>query len=584
MKYFLQYILCGLSITFSIQTVTAQEYNSILNKNRKEWHDYIHKRFYTNWELRNDSVALFKEASKLRKEAKRANDVQLFLETEFLELNYLSSKNYTYYLKEIEELKQKIDKEGIGQLQARVRQAIGLHHFYETQNYVKAIENLTDSYQYIKTLTDVDLPDKQELLFNIGVIHYLIGYDYTALEYLDLAQKMPVGEYYPQLPLNIMNTKGMIYLAKDRGEEALKMFNQVYLIAEKQKQEIWTKVALNNLAKTYFYQKKYDKALSYLGWEDFQTTNDLERLNIQLKKHILLSLVYIETDRKDYALKEVEKIKKSLNSLQTTKGIDDLEQIFYLRSYAESQKGAYQEAYKLLDSALILTNEMHRIKSAELIKKHEDKENIEKYFRHKAEIENQKKINVIVWTGAVFVVILLLIIFMISIQKQKIIHNQKQIKLELEKKQIKLELDNAIQKLDQLTASFLEKNKEIQQYQEELNLIEQHPEKNEQTIERINHLNNLLSEAIITDEKWIQFKRAFEKVHQNFIPGLKTKLPLLSEAEIRYVVLRKLNLSSKEIAALLGIQPDSIRLYRHRILKKHQIENNDVLGEIISDL
>lgn len=584
MKCFLQPIFCCFAAIFFIQNIQAQEYNSILNKSRKEWHNYIHRKFYISLELRADSVAYFNEVSELRKAAKQANDIQLILETDFLKYNYLSSRNYPKYLEEIDLLQQKADEAGIGQLQARIRQAIGLHHFYETQNYVKAIQYLSDSYQYIKDLTDVDLPDKQELLFNIGFIYYLIGYEYTALEYLGLAQNAPIGDYYSQLPLNIMNTKGMIYLARDRVEEALEMFNQIYLITEKSNQEIWRNVSLNNLAKTYFYKKEYDKALSYLNWKDFQTPIDLERLNIQLKRQILLSLIYIETAQQENALREIKKIDKLLENFPNTKGIDDLEQIFYLKSYAENEKGAYQKAYQLLDSALTLTNEMHKIKNAELIKKHEDKENIEKYFRHKAEIENQKKINLIVWIGAISVVILLVIIFMISIQKQKIMHNQKRIKLELEKKQIEIELDNAIQKLDQLTTSFLEKNNEVQQYQEELRRIEQNPEKNEQIIERINHLNNLLSQAIITDEKWIQFKRAFEKVHQNFIPRLKAKLPLISEAETRYVVLKKLNLSSKEIASILGIQPDSIRLYRYRILKKHQIKNDTTLEDIISEL
>src|SRR5690606_27136788 len=189
-------------------------------------------------------------------------------------------------------------------------------------------------------------------------------------------------------------------------------------------------VSMNNLAKTYYQQYQFNKALQYLRWEDFQDTSDLERLNIQLKKQILLSFIYIATNKEERALIEIQKLEKILSNHKTTKGIDDLEHIYYLRAYAENQKGAYKRAYELLDSALVLTNEAHQIKNAELIKKHEDKENIEKYFRHKTEIENQKKINTIIWVGAICVVVLLFIIFMISTQKQKILHRQKQIQLE----------------------------------------------------------------------------------------------------------------------------------------------------------
>src|SRR5690606_132670 len=95
------------------------------------------------------------------------------------------------------------------------------------------------------------------------------------------------------------------------------------------------------------------------------------------------------------------------------------------------------------------------------------------------------------------------------------------------------------------------------------------------------HLRKLMSAAIITDEKWIEFKKAFEKVHHNYIDNLKKKLPHLTEAEVRYLVLRKLNLTPKEIAALLAIQPDSIRLYRYRIRKKHDLEDDSSLEKII---
>src|SRR5690606_32483346 len=154
-----------LTIIFLIITnlfAFGQDYSSIVNKPRKDWHDLIHKKFYTDLQFRKDSVAFFKEIDKLKNQAEFANDQQLFLESKFIKYNFLSSRNYPNYLEEVTELQSVIDNEGIKQLQTRIRQAIGLHHFYETNRYETALRFLTQTYQFLKVLSNEDLPDNQQ--------------------------------------------------------------------------------------------------------------------------------------------------------------------------------------------------------------------------------------------------------------------------------------------------------------------------------------------------------------------------------------------------------------------------------------
>jgi len=561
----------------------AQDYNSIVNKDRKEWHKLLHKNLYTNEQLRKDSVAFFKEVDKLRTAAQKAKDAQLLLEAKFLKYNYLSSRNYSHYLEEMLELKKEIDKEQIPQLQARMAQALGFYYYYEVNRVEKAVESFAESYQYIKKTTLSDLPDKQEMIFNIALNYYLTGYYDTALEYLEIA-KQYTNDYYPHLPLVIYNMQGMIYLDKNQLDNAILKFKEVESKARQENRILWVRIAQNSLANAYYLQGNYAKALAETNWtSDEPLTN--ENVPVVVKRQILRSDIYRDLKQPEKALVEIEKLEQILeeNNKSIHERIERPEKILYLRAYAKGLKGEYEEGYALMSEAL---NEAHKFftsRNSEQIKKAETKELIDKYFSQQKELEYVNKRNEIIRIGVTLIIILFLIIFYILFQRQRIVFKKRQLQLELDKQRINQELETASERLEFLTQSLLDKNIELQNYQEELLQMEQHNIDNSVITQRENHLRKLMSAAIITDEKWIEFKKAFEKVHSNFIDNLKRKLPHLTEAEVRYIVLRKLNLTPKEIAALLAIQPDSIRLYRYRIRKKHDIEDDSCLEKIISN-
>jgi DNA-directed RNA polymerase specialized sigma24 family protein len=50
--------------------------------------------------------------------------------------------------------------------------------------------------------------------------------------------------------------------------------------------------------------------------------------------------------------------------------------------------------------------------------------------------------------------------------------------------------------------------------------------------------------------------------------NLTTKFPLLTDAEMRYLMLAKLQLSHKEMARILGVSFDSVRVTWNRARKK----------------
>jgi DNA-binding CsgD family transcriptional regulator len=81
-------------------------------------------------------------------------------------------------------------------------------------------------------------------------------------------------------------------------------------------------------------------------------------------------------------------------------------------------------------------------------------------------------------------------------------------------------------------------------------------------------VRSLLQAGQYLDEDWSRFKRHFEQVHPRFFEELQAKYPALTSHEQRLYCYFHINLSTKEIAALLNIDPASVRRAKTRLYKK----------------
>ena len=92
-------------------------------------------------------------------------------------------------------------------------------------------------------------------------------------------------------------------------------------------------------------------------------------------------------------------------------------------------------------------------------------------------------------------------------------------------------------------------------------------------------LDQITQANILTDEQWRNFKLKFENVHTDFFNRLQSEIPTVTESEKRLIALTKLEMSNNEIAAMLGISPESVTKTRYRLRKKVGEEDLDLLVE-----
>lgn len=82
----------------------------------------------------------------------------------------------------------------------------------------------------------------------------------------------------------------------------------------------------------------------------------------------------------------------------------------------------------------------------------------------------------------------------------------------------------------------------------------------------------LLEQKILTEEDWKLFKNKFSAIYPNFFARISLLGVSLTEAEIRFMVLFRLNLSARDMAGLLGISNQSVRVGKMRLKKKLMAE------------
>lgn len=86
-----------------------------------------------------------------------------------------------------------------------------------------------------------------------------------------------------------------------------------------------------------------------------------------------------------------------------------------------------------------------------------------------------------------------------------------------------------------------------------------------------------LREQLNRSEDWNNFKFHFDKVHEGFFQKLNELAPDLTSKDIRYCAYIRMNLTSKEIAIMLGISYRTVQGIRGRVRKKLGLHKDEDL-------
>lgn len=162
--------------------------------------------------------------------------------------------------------------------------------------------------------------------------------------------------------------------------------------------------------------------------------------------------------------------------------------------------------------------------------------------------------------------------------------NEQNLKTELENKilreiQLSNELELKSKSLTKSTLHMVQKNEFLHTMKTRLKKVSKSQDK--EVHRDIKRMIRSIDMNFNIDNDWREFETTFEQVHSDFYVKLKEEYPGLSPSEVRLCAMIRLNLHSKDIAAVMGISQDSLKTARYRLRKHLEISKGTNLYSFI---
>ncbi|MBB3842244.1 DNA-binding CsgD family transcriptional regulator [Runella defluvii] len=542
--------LINVSLLFLLGSLSVNaQYERFLHKDyrgrAKEWGNFWAEKTVN---VQYDSALFFKELLGIRQLAIAHKDEGLEMDTYMGELSFflyrtkysdqlaLSVLNRTLKIAQQKRLLQ----------EASVEKHFGVTYFYRIKNYELAFEHFLRMYELVKNVSKRTFPDKTNCLKELASAYYYFD-DYPKT--IELAKASIQSELEAGETAHLCRNYGLLGICfrKQNQLDSSDYYFKVSLQASiSQRDTSWLGVSYGELGLNAFTRKNYAQAEALLR----------RSLSMVKLKEEWQMVVKVQTALGAIALLKGKDKEAQLLLLEAKKYADiqrefELYNVVYpwlLKLYV--QTGQPQLAMMYSDSADWVKDSLQRQFSARKILRAVQANQLRQHRAEMTSIETQRALKEKERNG---VLLLLLIGFALAVyvyQNQRKNHLQDQL-ISVQQLQIKeQELGIAKQQLQHFTQRVLEKNEFIEQLQ---------------------------GATILTDEQWEDFRALFEKVHGGYLRRVKEKFPTLTPAEIRFIALAKLQLSTKEMASMLGVSPVSVRSTWSRLRKKVQLPEEESL-------
>lgn len=144
------------------------------------------------------------------------------------------------------------------------------------------------------------------------------------------------------------------------------------------------------------------------------------------------------------------------------------------------------------------------------------------------------------------------------------------------------EIESTHRELASTTLYVQEKNKLLENLQEQISkfLVKD----NLQSRNELMAISKNIKNQISFENDWSKIKLHFEKVHPEFFDKLSAICPALTQNDLKNCAYIKMKLNHKEIASLMGLDYNSVKMARYRIKKKLNLSQEEDLNQYIESL
>ena len=278
---------------------------------------------------------------------------------------------------------------------------------------------------------------------------------------------------------------------------------------------------------------------------------------------------------------------KEINNPNLLSYVYDKLSDFYAGNLDYAKAFEYQKKHEAIKDSLFTAEKERMLAEVETKFQSEKKDRDIALLQERAKVERNRNILLIVLL-VVFLIVIFLLFFMFRykstafkrqqklLEQEKIIHIQENELTNKEKQLLEEQLESKNRELASKALEMLRYNDAISSIIEKLeNLnhsLKENPEVTKPIKDIIRELENHNKQNI-----WSEFDKIFKNIHSDFYDKLLKICPDLSATEIKTAALLKLNLTTKEIAAITFKSEGGIKTTRYRLRKKLGLSSDDKL-------
>lgn len=356
---------------------------------------------------------------------------------------------------------------------------------------------------------------------------------------------------------------------------------------------------LENIGSVYEDLENYDSA--YVYFQQAQSLHEnLGNESAQISTLNNLGDVFRKTGKAEEGLKYTEQ------SLALAQQLDqNYRASSSLRDMSKGYKelGNLDKAYEYLNQSMLLYEDIYSQESARQISLLQTLFDIEQKNGEIQLLERNQRVDQLTKLAILLVVVFLVIMggLMVSRQRLKIKKNKELIeerekayqaehqlmqaeidKQQLSEKNLHAEIKSKSKELTTHTLHAITKNQILEELKTDLlEILKDDSTRHKKDLKKI---VRKIDTNFQRDEEWAHFTKMFTKVHESFYDHLSEQFPDLTLSEKRLASLIKLNISSRDIATIMAISPDSLRIARYRLRKKMNIEREVKLESFIQNI
>jgi tetratricopeptide (TPR) repeat protein len=387
---------------------------------------------------------------------------------------------------------------------------------------------------YLERALEIDsslnMADKMAIRYSsLGLVYKGWGKYNQALEYfrkaLEIDQKLGNED---KVALRIANI-GSTYIDMDQPDQAIIHLENSLKYFTDHKMPSFMASTLNELGRSYYLKKDYPKAeQAFLQSAAICRENDFARFLVTSLDY--LSKIYRDSRQYEKAfgyLMEFNSLNDSIFNAETQKKVAE-----FNARYELDQK---QQENELL------------VRDNELAKK-------------------RQIVSVLVFSSAGFFLVIILLTLFVRLKSQQ----NRRLITEKENERLRMDLEEKHKELTYNAMCIIKNNETVAKIAETLEVALQSGQDERSINNMVRKLQNMERE-----KNWTEFEVRFTKVHEDFYNKLITRFPDLSPNEKKLCAFLKLNMSTKDIAAITHQSVHSINVARTRMRKKLGIDQTD---------